>query len=268
MFRSFRIVLIAFVSLAAFALTDTAWAQPGPGGPGRMFGRNFNPSLSMMYSMLLNSPTVQKDLDLVDEQKAKLKEATDKARATRREMMSGMGDMSDLTDKERRAKWEEMGKKMQAQGEKDNKIVEGILLPDQLKRLKEIAVQRAGVMALSDKDIQKQLKLSDDQVAKIKSIGEDAMKKMGELFAAGPGGDRDTMRKKMDEMRKETEKKVVDVLTADQKTSFEKMKGKTLKIPDSELFGPGFGGRGGRGGRGGAGGGGNGGGGGDSRPTE
>ena len=79
MMRSLRIVSIAVVSLAALALCDTAWAQPGPGGGGRGFGRMPRPSLSMMYGMLLNSPTVQKDLDLVDDQKAKIKEINDKA---------------------------------------------------------------------------------------------------------------------------------------------------------------------------------------------
>ena len=37
--------------------------------------------------------------------------------------------------------------------------------------------------------------------------------------------------RKCEEMRKETEKKVTDVLTADQKTALEKMKGKKLDIP-------------------------------------
>jgi len=266
MVRLLRIVSITLVSLAALALSDTAWAQPGPGGGGRGMGMGmmrggFNPSLSMMYPMLLNSPTVQKDLDLLDEQKAKIKEANDKSRAAMREIGSSMGDMSDLTDKERQAKWQEMGKKMQAQTKETNKLIEAALLPDQLKRLKGLALQAAGVMALSDKDVQKQLKLSDDQVAKIKSTDEDSMKKMGELFRSG--GDRDAMRKKMDEMRKETEKKKMDVLTADQKTALEKMKGKKLEIPASELRMPGFGGGGRRGG-----GGQGGGGGGADRPTD
>ena len=83
-------------------------------------------------------------------------------------------------------------------------------MPNQLARLKGIAIQQAGVRALFDKDIQKDLKLSDDQTAKIKTIGEDSQKKMGELFA--PGADRSEMRTKMDELRKESEKQLMDVL--------------------------------------------------------
>ncbi len=149
----------------------------------------------------------------------------------------------------------EMRKKMQAQREAADKALTGVLLPDQLTRLKEIALQRAGTMALADKGVQKDLKLTDDQIAKIKTIGDDTMKKMGELRNSGLS--RDEMRTKAQEMRKDSEKKVMDVLTADQKTALEKMKGKELKIPESELRGPGFGGRGGRGRRGGGGRGGN-----------
>ena len=39
-------------------------------------------------------------------------------------------------------------KKMQALGEKTSKAVEGVLLPDQLKRLKGIAVQRMEAMGM------------------------------------------------------------------------------------------------------------------------
>ena len=254
MIRSLRIVSIAVVSLAALALCDTAWAQPGPGGGGRGFGRMPRMSLSMMYGFLLNAPTVQKDLDLVDDQKAKIKEINEKARTAMGEIFSGMRD---LTPEERDAKRAENMKKMEALGEKTAKEIEGILLPDQLKRLKGIALQRMGLTALSDKGIQKDLKMTTEQVDKIKSIGEDVRKKMGDLFRSG--GDPEDMRKKGEELRKETEKKVMDLLTAEQKTALEKMKGKKLDIPASELGMPGFGGRGGRGGRGGGGGGGGGG---------
>jgi hypothetical protein len=174
-----------------------------------------------------------------------------------RELFSGM---QDLTQEERQAKMAELGKKMQAQGEETKKAVEGILLPDQLKRLKGIALQRMGAMALSDKDVQKELKFSDDQVAKIKSVGEDMMKKGRELFqSAGNFRDmtdeeRADFRKKGEDLRKESETKVMDVLTADQKAQLEQLKGKKLDIPDSEMRGGMGGGR--RGNRGGGGGGG------------
>ena len=42
-----------------------------------------------------------------------------------------------------------IGKKMQEQSEKNIKDIEGVLLPDQLKRLKGIAVQRMVAMGMT-----------------------------------------------------------------------------------------------------------------------
>lgn len=274
MSRSIRFVAIAFMSLAALALCASAWAQPGPGvGPRPGFGMFVSgpgASLSMMYGPLLNVPTVQKDLDLLDEQKAEIKPAIEKAQAAMRELFSGMRDLS---PEERRVKMEEIGKKMQvqaeemkktiaspavlasaimqAQAEELKKTIEHTLLPNQLKRLKGIALQIADVRALTDKEVQQDLKLSDEQTAKIKSIGEDSMKKISALFSEG--GDRQTVGPKIQELRKDSEKQIMDVLTDDQKASLEKMKGDKLEIPPAEFGG--FGGRRGSG-PGGAGGGG------------
>jgi len=239
MIRSIRFVAIAFTSLAALALCTSARAQPGPGGgsrPGGMFGGGPGASVSMLYGPLLNVPTVQKDLDLIDDQKAEIKLATDKAQAAMRELFSGVRDLS---QEQRQAKMEEVGKKMQAQAAEMKKAVEHTLLPDQLKRLKGIALQVAGVRALNDKEVQQDLKLSDEQTAKIKSIGEDSMKKIRELFSGG--GDRQTMGPKIQELRKDSEKQIMDVLSDDQKASLEKMKGEKLEIPPAEFGG--FGGR-------------------------
>jgi hypothetical protein len=256
------------------------------GGPGGQF------SISTMYGMLLGTPTVQKDLELVDEQKEKLKSANEKAQAAWRQMFSGMGNMQDLSDEERKSKMEEMRKKGQAQAEASKKAIEEILLPHQLERIKGIALQRVGTGALNDKQIQQDLKMSEDQVAKLKSIGEESGKKMQEIgketqtkfmgvlteeqkellekaprmgFGGPPGMGAgpdlkmseeqvakqrsigEESRKKMQGMRTQIEKDLMDVLTAEQKETLEKMKGEKLDIPESELR-PRFAGPGGPGG--------------------
>ena len=241
---------IALMSLGALALCTAVWAQPGPGGPppggpgfGMFGGGPGGMSLAGMYGFLLNTPTVQKELELVDDQKAKIKEAGDKAQAAMREMFSGMRDLS---NEERQEKMREVGKKMQAQGEQTRKSIEEALLPHQLERLRGIALQMAGVGALNDKQLQQDLKLSEDQVAKIKSIGEESGKKMQEMFAGmrdlSPEDRQAKMAevgKKAQEMRKDSEKQLLEVLTDDQKASIEKMKGEKLVIPPSEFRGPG-----------------------------
>ncbi len=267
-FRMVRVTAVIAVLLATGVMCLEVWAQPGPGGPPRgprpggfgfggfgMMGGGGGGAfgLSAMYGSLLASPTVQRELELVDEQIAKLKEVNEKAQAAIREMFSGMGNLRDMGEEERRARFEEMRKRSEAQAENIKKAIEEILLPHQVERLKGIALQRAGVAALNDKEIQRDLKMTEDQVAKIKAINEEAAKRAQEMFA----GMRDLspedrraqfaeMGQKMQESRKETETQLMNVLTAEQRETLENMKGDKLEIPESELrprFG--FGGPGG-----------------------
>ncbi len=246
MVRSMRFASIVLALLGMSVLSAAAWAQPGGGMGFGMFGGP-PASVSMAYGRLLNMPSVQKELELVDDQKAKITEANEKMMASMRDLFSGMQPMQDMSAEERQKAMEEMGKKMQPIQDELKKAVEGILLPNQVKRLKEIALQVSGTSALSDKQIQDDLKLSADQVAKIKTINEDMGKKMRDLFTEA-AGDFQSLRPKMQELRQDTEKQLTGVLTDAQKASLEKMKGQKLEIPDSELGGPGgFRGRGGPG---------------------
>ncbi len=257
MSRMLRVAAIAMVLFATVAFCFQAWAQPGPGGlprgprPGGpgfggfgMMGGGGGGMLgiSAMYGLLLNAPTVQKELELIDEQKAKLKELNEKNQAAMRDMFSGMGNMRDMSEEDRRKRFEEMRKKGEAQAETTKKAIEDILLPHQLDRLKGIALQRLGVAALNDKEIQQDLKMTEEQVAKLKAINEEAAKRAQEMFAGmrdlGPEERQARfaeMGRKMQESRKETEGKLMGVLTAEQRESLERMKGEKLEIPDAEL---------------------------------
>jgi Spy/CpxP family protein refolding chaperone len=281
MLRIFHFLAIAGVLLATLALSIAAGAQregdrgqrpdgppgggppgggPPPGGPG-MFGGPGGGALSGQYGRLLNSPTVQKELGLTEAQQTKLKEVSEKSRAGMREMFSGMRG---LNEEQSRAKWEELGKKMQTRLEESTKSIEAILQPNQFQRLRGIALQMAGAQAFSDTQLQKDLKLSEDQILEIGLINENTSKQMRGLFPApgrrgqggdrGEGGDRgqrgerrdfEAMRTKIDEIRKSAEKEILDELTAEQKASLEQLKGAKIEIPMSELRPSRPGGRGG-----------------------
>jgi Spy/CpxP family protein refolding chaperone len=245
-----RFASIVFVMLGILALCTAALAQPGPGMGFGMFGGPPT-SVSMTYGLLLNIPTVQKELDLTTDQKTKITAANEKLMSSMRDLFSGMQPPSpDMTPEERQKMREEMTKKMQPLQEELKKSTESILIPNQTKRLKEIALQIVGTQALSDKQIQEELKLSTEQVAKIKKINEDMDKKRREMFAEA-AGDFQSLGPKMQELRQDTDKQLVGVLTDAQKAALEKMKGEKLEIPADELGGPGgFRGRGGRGGPG------------------
>jgi len=219
----YRCVSIA-LAWAALGVASMTWAQPAtvakPIPAGRHFGAAPSSILAMIYISVLPMPTVQEEMNLSADQQGKVKEATDKARAAMRELFAGIRNLS---PEERDAKMDEVSKKMEAKTEETKKVFEGILLPKQLARLKGISLQMAGISALVDKEVQQDLKLSDEQVAKIKTATDDLMKKNSELRSEG--ADPSTLAPKMQQLRMDFEKQVTGALTADQKAALEKMKG-------------------------------------------
>ena len=215
MLRNFAIGL-GIVAALAVAANLQAQGPGGPGGRGGMMGGQRGSLL-----MLLQNEQVQKEIELVADQKEKV---TALATETREAMLAKMGDMSNLSQEERRTKMEGMRKEIEEETAKTQKKVEGILLPKQLERIKQIQIQVQGAMALSNAEVVKALALTDDQQAKIKTINDDARKAMRDMFSGGgPPSEED--REKMQKSMKETETKLMDVLTAAQKEKLEKMKG-------------------------------------------
>ncbi|MCC6125316.1 MAG: hypothetical protein IT426_10165 [Pirellulales bacterium] len=249
MLRNFAIALI---SLATVALATDLQAQGqrgqgqgrGRGMGGMMGGPGGGPGGGM--TMLLMNEAVQKEIELTADQKEQLQKLSTE---TRDAMRARMGDMQNLSQEERRAKMQEMRKEMEEAAAKTQKKVEGILLPHQLKRIKEISLQMQGLRALANPEVVKELGLTEEQQAKIKSINEESMKAMQEMFQGGfrnlSDEERTAAREKMDKSRKDIETKLTDVLTAEQKEKLEKMKGE--KFDTSTLRG-GPGGPGGPGG--------------------
>jgi hypothetical protein len=123
-----------------------------------------------------------------------------------------------------------------------------ILLPHQLKRLNEIYVQRAGVNALQDEDVAKQLAISDAQRQQMTKVRDDYRAKRSELFqGGGGGGDQEARMAKFAEMRKAEDEQILGLLSAQQKTKFDELKGKPFEMPEDAIRNA-FGGRGGPGG--------------------
>ena len=169
---------------------------------------------------LLRIDVVQKDLNLTDDQKSSIQKLQDAARDNRTALQGLSGD-------ERTAKMTEITK------DQDSKIA-GILDDKQKARLKEIRLQARGPQGLTDKELAEALELTDDQVNKIKEIVDASQKEMQDAFqSAGQGGDRTAMRDKMTKLRKDTGDKILAVLTPDQTTSYNKMLGTKIDLPQA-----------------------------------
>jgi hypothetical protein len=105
-----------------------------------------------------------------------------------------------------------------------------------MKRFKQIMLQQSvrmqGPAVFNDSEIQKSLKLTDEQKDKIKTINADLNKDREELFKDGQAGP-ETFQK-MGAMSKEAMDKAAKILTADQKKTLDELKGEPFEI----RFGP------------------------------
>jgi Spy/CpxP family protein refolding chaperone len=208
--------------------------QRGPGGP---FGGE-NPL------MLLRSEQVLKELEIVDEQKEKLRKLGEEVRDEMQKTFSGFRDLS---REERDKKLAEMQGQLRARSEELNKKVEGILLPHQLDRLKQIQLQLRGAQALGDPNIIKALGITDEQKEKLNEIRDQVEQKsrgMRDKFQGLRDLDENARQEKMQELRGEFEKlrnegteRAMSVLSAEQKATLEKMRGEKFDLDRSQLFG-------------------------------
>ncbi|MEI8380132.1 MAG: Spy/CpxP family protein refolding chaperone [Planctomycetota bacterium] len=218
------------------AMATSAFAQPGgAGGRGRGgFGGGFGGPQSGL--MLAGNPAVQKELGVTEDQIAKLKKLGDEARE---EMQAGGGGgdfaaLRDLPEEERRAKMTEMmNKRMEATRKVTEKFkpkLAEVLDAKQVERLNQIALQAAGPGAYSDPDVAKALKLSKEQQDKLATITKEFGEKQRASFTGGGGGGGEDARAKMRELSAARDKDLAAVLTADQKTQLDKMKGKEFDV--------------------------------------
>ncbi|MBT4724822.1 MAG: hypothetical protein HN617_17070 [Planctomycetaceae bacterium] len=258
--KRLRIFTLMLAVLAMVMVTSAVEAQPGgqrQGGQGGGFGRGMNTGArTVSITQLLQIEKVRKAAEILDEQVEDIKKAVEKVREDARSTQGERPNFRDLTETQR----EEMFKKFRAQQEattkKINEAVEEVLLPQQVERLEEIRLQIQGVAALLTEPVQKALKITAEQKTKFAGVQKETQEKGQELFSGVrelfQGGDREKaqaavqeIREKMTTMQKETNEKLLGVLTDGQKKEFEKMKGKPVEISPEELR-PSRGGQGGQ----------------------
>ncbi len=221
MTRTYRwmFTCLAVSVVCTLAASCGAAAQDPQGNQGRRGGNRggFGQDLS-------TNEKVQADLKLTDDQKEQIKKiVADTPRPMRDQNASR---------EERMAKMQEYQKDLQDK-------LNTVLNDSQKARMKEIRLQVRGTAALSDKEVAESLKLTDDQVNKIKDLNKSLADARTAAFSGGGRPDQDAM-DKLTKLRTETNEKILAVLTSDQKTQFEKMQG--TKLEGLPTFGGGAGG--------------------------
>jgi hypothetical protein len=122
------------------------------------------------------------------------------------------------------------------------KALAEILTPQQLTRFKQITLQLKGPTAFMEADVQKELKLTGEQIKSIKTIQNDANAARKELFTMMKEGQFAEAAQKMQELTRDTEKKTLGLLNDQQKQHWKRMIGSEFKM-ETPKFG-GFGGGG------------------------
>jgi Spy/CpxP family protein refolding chaperone len=253
-----RVALVVAFALCVCLAADSAFGQQpggrgGRGGRGGGFGGGFGgggPG-GGGATQLLQDENVRRELDLVDEQVSKLRDIATKMQEDMQAQFQGFdfGSLRDLSEEERTARFAEMRKKGEEVAASAQKEIDGVLLPHQRERLKQLMVQsqmRFGAdRALTGGTLAEELGITEDQK-------EALAKKQEEVQAS--------LQEKMAKLRQEAQDELLSVLTPAQQAKLKSMVGEPFTFAQGGGPGGGFGGPGG----GGFGGGGRGGFGGDA----
>jgi len=232
-----RRALCAAAALALVACASTAQAQRGQRGG--MFGPMGGGGL-----MLLRMPEVQQELKMTPPQIEKLNAKQDEVRNAMQEAFQGAGGpgaFGNMSPEER----EKLFAKVR---EIQSKAVADILDSTQQKRLRQLEIQMQGAAALNNPEVATALGITADQRTKIAAVQREAMEAQraamqGIDFRNMSDEDRQKLGARMQEARRQTEAKILALLTDAQRARFKEMQGAPFKFPEMRGFG--FGGPGG-----------------------
>ncbi|HKB37426.1 MAG TPA: serine/threonine-protein kinase [Gemmataceae bacterium] len=169
-------------------------------------------------SMLLRHPGVHDDLRLSEQQRTTIRDLDERFASQRRETF---GEFAKLSSEERR-------KRFVALALAHEKAYAEALTPAQVARLRQIDLQQRGAFAFLDTEVAKTLQLKREQRVKIRALLDGATFAMFEPRPreGGPppfGGTR------IHDAWRETQTKMLDVLTPDQKKKWKEMTGESFQ---------------------------------------
>jgi hypothetical protein len=261
MLRAQSCVLGLALALAGVFGPSAAHAQYGPGyGGGGGYGGGYNPGFDpsmipgfgydfgpdvvpmpgnagatpapnpvLQLLALVNSPAVQEDLKLTDDQKAKLKGLASKRPAATSSRTKTSGGSN--------------AQAARAAIAAQQKQLDDLLGADQRKRLEQIALQVEGPLAVSKPEVAKKINLTTGQVKQVRSIVVEARNQLAQLGPPTPpptdkpgaGGDpgqsnQPPDRAQLEQVRQAAGTRVMEVLKPAQKDAFSQLLGPPFDV--------------------------------------
>lgn len=209
----------SFVAVCLVAvMSSTAMAQRG-GGRGGFGGGMGLPGLIAMSE-------VQKEINLSEEKASELTKAVEDLRPRRGQGERNFREMSE----EERTK---LRKDMEDANSKIEEKIKSTLSAEQWKRLSELRLQLEGPMGLTRDDVAAQLKLTDEQKSKVQKLVGEMRSQMGRRDSGGGRANFEEMQQRREQLSSE----LLSVLTAEQKETFETLKGEKFDFPERRRSG-------------------------------
>ena len=211
----FSVMLIGALS---FCVADFATAQ----------GRGLNREGVASWLGLLRNEAIRQEIELIPEQR---KEIEGLQTQMQDDMQQRMADIRNLEPALRREKFASLRSDMQEQQEVFKSKAEGILLPEQLKRLSELHIQSnarrygngaAGV--LKDKKVLEKLGVDEGQKKELEEKADEIRKRLTE---------------EMKKLRMKAEKELLSVLDSSQQKMYREMVGETFNFSNDQAWGVG-----------------------------
>jgi serine/threonine protein kinase len=212
-------------AVLATVLWGAAWAST-PSTPSTPSAYSY-PFPLQTFGVLLGSYTVQKEIQLTDEQK---KRATDVARPIADRYGAAyhqLGGPSGLAAHPE--KMQEMLELQPKTREEIDKAVANLLRPEQLKRYRQIQLQQNGIRALSDPDVEKALQLNDDQKKMINAIDRQLHLEGSDMPRVGLWNVQAYIKARV-LLSKEAMEKVVSVFNDEQKKAWKEIIGEPVEV--------------------------------------
>jgi Spy/CpxP family protein refolding chaperone len=170
---------------------------------------------------LLRRDVVVKDLELTDDQAAAIK----------RIAVETSKQLADLHYSPNEVPTEEKMRSLTALATEAEGKIDAVLSDKQITRLDEIMVQANGVPCIQNRTIADALNINLEQMSKVLKLHLDQLSaKRAAIKDAG--GDRKAAHGKIVQIEKDSNEKMLAVLTPEQRTKFEQMQGKKIDLGD------------------------------------
>lgn len=180
---------------------------------------------------LASNEAVQIEIGATDAQKEEIA----KLRESIRGGFSGnRTNVQNLTPEEREKLTAEFRQRIEERKKKAREGLAKTLQPSQMERLEQISVQVQGAAALITPEISTKLKLSEEQLAKLKAVDNETRQGMQGVYQAA---NQQAARKILADLRKQSEEKALAVLSDEQKQQYTALKGKPFEFPLGVLGG-------------------------------